>query len=212
MATAKKPRIRRDPEEAKETILVAAERVLADVGPDGAGLQAVARAAGVSHALVTHYFGTYEAVVAEVFIRNNRALAAMVMQAVASADAPLSPADLVRLFAKNVAAAPRTRLLAWALLRGGPSLRDVRARSPFPALIDALTANAAELARAQGKRAPPRDDVAMALFVGVCAIQWRGLAGDGMLQSMGFDANDATNAKFERSLGAMIEMFIGAAG
>ena len=56
-------RARRSPEEARALILEAAERVFATHLPDVVGLKDVAREAGVSHALVTHYFGTYSALV-----------------------------------------------------------------------------------------------------------------------------------------------------
>ena len=40
-------------------IEVKAAEVLAELGPDRAGLKDVARRAGVSHGLVTHYFGPF---------------------------------------------------------------------------------------------------------------------------------------------------------
>jgi AcrR family transcriptional regulator len=58
-------RTRRTPEEARAHILAAATRLLAERGPDAIGLKDVAREAGVSHALVTHYFGTFDALVDE---------------------------------------------------------------------------------------------------------------------------------------------------
>jgi AcrR family transcriptional regulator len=60
-----RPRTRRSPEEARAHILAAATRLFAERGPDAVGLKEVAREAGVSHALVTHYFGTYHALVDE---------------------------------------------------------------------------------------------------------------------------------------------------
>jgi len=62
-------RVRRDPEEARSVILDAAERVFAEKGPDAAGLKDVAAMAGVSHALVSHYFGSYDALVEETLAR-----------------------------------------------------------------------------------------------------------------------------------------------
>src|SRR3979409_326613 len=53
------PRRRRSPELARQEILDAAQRVFAAAQPDQVGLKEVAREAGVSHALITHYFGTY---------------------------------------------------------------------------------------------------------------------------------------------------------
>lgn len=56
MARAK--RKRRTPEEARRLILDAAEASMAARGPAGIRLQAVARAAGVSHPTVLHHFGS----------------------------------------------------------------------------------------------------------------------------------------------------------
>jgi TetR/AcrR family transcriptional regulator, repressor for neighboring sulfatase len=60
-------RKRRNPDDARALILQAAERVLGEKGPDRATLRDVAQTAGVSHALVTHYFKTYDALVQAVF-------------------------------------------------------------------------------------------------------------------------------------------------
>lgn len=60
---AKKKRVRRSPERAREHILEAAVRTLSKHGPAACTLKDVAADAGVSHALITHYFGTYEALV-----------------------------------------------------------------------------------------------------------------------------------------------------
>jgi AcrR family transcriptional regulator len=56
-------RRRRTPEEARRLILDAASSLFAERGPDAVGLEDVAHRAGVSHALVSHYFGTYEGLV-----------------------------------------------------------------------------------------------------------------------------------------------------
>src|SRR4051794_10582912 len=65
-------RRRRDPETARGEILDAAERVLADHPPDVIGLKEIARDAGVSHALVSHYFGTYAELIEAVLQRRLR--------------------------------------------------------------------------------------------------------------------------------------------
>lgn len=56
-------RVRRSPEEAKRLILDAAVREISKQGPAACGLKEIASTAGVSHALITHYFGTYEKLV-----------------------------------------------------------------------------------------------------------------------------------------------------
>jgi AcrR family transcriptional regulator len=64
-------RRRRTPEQAREEILDAAADLIARHGPDGVGLRRVADAVGVTHGLVTHYFGTYRALVRAVLFREN---------------------------------------------------------------------------------------------------------------------------------------------
>ena len=59
----KPKRVRRSPEESRARILEAAIRVISERGPEAAGLKQVAEEAGVSHGLVAHYFGTFEALV-----------------------------------------------------------------------------------------------------------------------------------------------------
>ena len=62
---APKRRQRRTPEAARELILQTAQRLIAERGPDRIGLKEIAQAAGISHALINHYFGSYEALVEE---------------------------------------------------------------------------------------------------------------------------------------------------
>src|SRR5678809_1213445 len=56
-------RRRRAPEVARAAILDAAERVFGRRDPGDVGLKDIGRQAGVSHALITHYFGTYAGLV-----------------------------------------------------------------------------------------------------------------------------------------------------
>ncbi len=67
-------RRRRSPELARQEILDAAEALFRAHNPEAIGLKEVARAAGVSHALVTHYFGTYAGLVEAVLLRCQTAL------------------------------------------------------------------------------------------------------------------------------------------
>jgi len=56
-------RLRRTPEEARRLILEAAQTRLAATGPEGLRLQDIAAAAGISHPLILHHFGSREGLV-----------------------------------------------------------------------------------------------------------------------------------------------------
>ena len=69
-APVERVRRRRSPEQAQEEILGAAARLFLAHGPERVSLMDVAREAGVSHALVSHYFGTFDALVETVVLRH----------------------------------------------------------------------------------------------------------------------------------------------
>jgi TetR/AcrR family transcriptional regulator, repressor for neighboring sulfatase len=56
-------RVRRTPEEARRVILEAAQTLIATTGPEGLRLQDIAAAAGISHPLILHHFGSREGLV-----------------------------------------------------------------------------------------------------------------------------------------------------
>lgn len=88
-------RRRRSPEQARGEILAAAARLFLEHGPDQVGLVDVAREAGVSHALVSHYFKTYEGLVEAVVHQHMGGLAAAMLERLAAAQA-LETRELLR--------------------------------------------------------------------------------------------------------------------
>ena len=56
--TEKPKRVRRTPDEARRLILEAAQAAIARTGPEGLRLHDIAAAAGVSHPLILHHFGS----------------------------------------------------------------------------------------------------------------------------------------------------------
>jgi AcrR family transcriptional regulator len=56
-------RARRTPEEARRLILETAQELIARAGPEGLRLQEIAAAAGISHPLILHHFGSREGLV-----------------------------------------------------------------------------------------------------------------------------------------------------
>src|SRR5205809_814516 len=56
-------RLRRSPEEARRLILETAQALIARAGPEALRLQEIAAAAGISHPLILHHFGSREGLV-----------------------------------------------------------------------------------------------------------------------------------------------------
>ena len=63
ISSSRGKRLRRTPEEARRLILEAAQARLATTGPEGLRLQDIAAAAGISHPLILHHFGSREGLV-----------------------------------------------------------------------------------------------------------------------------------------------------
>lgn len=146
-----KKRIRRDPEQAKRLILDAAVRTLSERG-SACGLREIASAAGVSHALVTHYFGTHEKLVeAAVEEAMSQVRERLIARLVKLAD-DATPERMVQTYL-DIALEPwHGRLLSWAVLN------DQEASAPLLRhLVPQMRLMVAATERAFSKRRDPPD-------------------------------------------------------
>ncbi len=106
-------RRRRDPATARQELLDAAERVFARAQPDQVGLKEVASEAGVSHALITHYFGTYAGLVESTLERRVRALRERMMARLRESGALARPAELLGMLFDQLEDPVHVRLMKW---------------------------------------------------------------------------------------------------
>ena len=114
-------RRRRPPEQARTELLDAAERVFAAAQPDQVGLKDVAREAGVSHALITHYFGTYAGLVEATLERRVRALRATMLERLKEAGALSRPAELLATLFRTLEDPVHLRLTTWLMASARPA-------------------------------------------------------------------------------------------
>lgn len=133
-----KRRTRRAPEDARALIEAAAVRVFEKHLPDQVGLREVAREAGVSRALVTHYFGTYdtlvEAVLEQRFNRMRESLLNAVVRVAAEGGEPAAILAAQRKAIAELAADPiAVRLTMYAVLSGRAAADDF-----FPSRVRGL--------------------------------------------------------------------------
>ncbi len=116
---ARRPRVRRTAEDARENILSAAERLLVATGPQALKLVDVAAEAGIAQATVLHHFGSIDGVQAALMERMVRQLVAQILETgTLNADitgrAQVGAAALFDAFESRGAA----RLAAWLELTG----------------------------------------------------------------------------------------------
>jgi AcrR family transcriptional regulator len=158
------PRKRRSPDEARRTILDAAQSLIAARGPDAVGLKDVAQQAGVSHALVTHYFGTYEGLVEEALVDH---LQRQRVEGIERIRAAGDPEAWLEIAFEQLGHPLSVRLLVWALLTGRLEREDFvvfRTRG-LAATVDVLE----DTLRAAG-RSVDRDALERSVLLGLSAV------------------------------------------
>lgn len=196
--TQRPPRRRRTPEAARQEILDAATALFAARGFDAVTLHDIARAVGVSHALVLHYFESFDGVVRAVLGARNATVAREVLARVTDHDTPLAPGELLARVLAAMRDSTHGRLFAWALLTGRALKGNGLAR-----VADAVEARLAADAARCGGPAPSRARVEAALTLGLCAVVGNVVGGDAFARSFGHEPGEARD-RFDASLAALL--------
>ena len=195
-------RVRRTPEESRALILDAARRVLAELGPDKAGLKDIAKEAGVSHGLVTHYFGTFEALVEETLAAQVAQARTEVLQRLLSSEEVTVTSALEQFF--TVVDDPLYgRLLGWAILGDRFQSADwFSRREKGPARVaDAIEA----WLGAKGRGPVDRDELENALLIAITTALGYAIGRDVLWASLGRTPSKARDARFRTLVAEMIE-------
>ncbi|MBX3219706.1 MAG: TetR/AcrR family transcriptional regulator [Labilithrix sp.] len=198
-------RTRRSPEEARTLILEAAGRLFETHLPDAVGLKDVAREAGVSHALVTHYFGTYAALVEATLERRfhqlRDELVPIVMTLITDdADAKAMLAAHRRAIAKAAADPATLRLVIWALLSGRVAADDF-----FPHRMQGLKLLADSL---EARSPAPREDLEFLLIASFALTTTWTFGRRAFAGALGRKSTRELEEAFDRRIDAMLEAFL----
>jgi AcrR family transcriptional regulator len=194
-------RVRRAPQEARQLILDAARELVRERLPDAIGLKDVAERAGVSHALVTHYFGGIDRLVdaaLEAHAEANRAeLVALMMEGAEGGP----KAWLAHLFSW-VMRPESPRLLAWSFLSGKIARSDFFSRRTrgMQKVADLLEE------RFRGELAIDREDVEFALLLVMSATFGYAIGRAGFWGGLGVDKpGEKEDTMFRDRLGDLVE-------
>lgn len=198
----RRKRVRRSPEEARTLILDAADTVFRDHLPDAVGLKDVAKAAGVSHALVTHYFGTYGGLVESALERRFKRLReSMVGNLVGVLEAKGDVGEVLatyrRSIAQNALDPVTLRLATWSLMSGRVAQDDFFSHrmQGLKFLADALEKSAKV----------PREDLEFMLIASFAMTVGWTIAGNAISGALGKKKPDVA---FESRVAAMLDAYI----
>jgi AcrR family transcriptional regulator len=201
-------RKRRTAEEARRAILEAAQRRLAECGPEEIRLQDIAADLGISHPAILHHFGSREVLMRELsrhaFESLNRDLVTALSQREPTGDVS---AWLDQVF-ETLRDRGHARLLAWSTLTGRLGLEPGPSAEEAPRLLldlaKAVQARREADAEKAGDGAPPFEETVFAVQLVAAALLGDALMGGVLRRSAGLDSDDATQERFRRWLAAQV--------
>jgi TetR/AcrR family transcriptional regulator, repressor for neighboring sulfatase len=201
------PRRRRTPEQARAEILDAGTGLIAERGPDGASLRQVAEAAGVTHGLVVHYFGTYRGLVGAVLQRaNERQRDRIREQMLAEGGIPYADRVIKVLF-RTLGDEKYVRLWAWTMLHpeAGQS-----ASEGLAGFVDAFEAGVRAAFTGHGEPPPDRARIETVVLLGLSASYGYALGRRSWLAGLGHDPSDTTaDETFAAALTSVVAAHLG---
>jgi AcrR family transcriptional regulator len=193
---AKPKRVRRSPEEARDVILDAADRVFARESPDAVGLREIAAEAKISHGLVTHYFETYDNLVNTVLERRIETARVRAMSHLGPKFDPRNQPLLTALI-DLLEDKALVRLIAWASLRGQPVFGK---RGQLGRLIDGMLA---PFIAAGGK--PNRERFELSVLFALTTVMGWGVIGDSVASAIDMKVDrDRLKVEVQRMLFAYL--------
>jgi AcrR family transcriptional regulator len=138
---------------------------MATMGPDRAGLKEVAAEAGVSHGLVTHYFGTFDQLVEAAFHAQADEFRDGLIEKIANHDSDARP--VVQYVLDQLSDPEFGRFVGWAMLSGRFGKEDFfpRRQQGPKAVADAIE----HMAKTRYGKAPDRDDLETLMVLIWCA-------------------------------------------
>ena len=202
--TAKsRPRVRRSPEQARATILAAARKVFAELGPTPLVSKMWPPRPGVSHGLITHYFGTFDGLVEATMAEHIRVVRQRLLDQLASGDTTLSAGRFIDAFFEVIEDPLYGRLAAWAILSGRFQSKDFFPRKEQgPArVVDAVHLWLAS----RGMEGVDREDIELALILVLTAGLGYGMGKSVLWASLGRRASKARDARFRALLAEFVD-------
>jgi AcrR family transcriptional regulator len=202
---ARQGRRRRTAEEARHEILAAAQRRLAEGGPEAIRLQDIARDVGISHPAILHHFESREGLMRALARSAMSAMNADVLRAIADPRRDTAPGAVLDRVFETLGESGHARLLAWAALSPhGPTPGDDD-QQLLRGLADALYQRLRERARRADATPPPREDTVFAVRLTAAAMIGDALLGGVFSRSAGLADDHAVQRRFRNWLARLLD-------
>lgn len=179
-------RIRRTAEEARRLILDAAEKRLAQQGPEGLRLQDIARDIGISHPAILHHFESREGLVRALIARANTQLRDTMLTALGGDHTSADASDHIGHVFEALSDRGTARLLSWLLLTGRAT-ENSTTHNIMGEIVDALQLRRAEYAEKAGKPTPDKEDTLFMAMLTANAAFGEAIVGRQLAEAVGLD-------------------------
>ena len=200
------PRKRRTAEEARREILEAAQKRLADGGPEAIRLQEIARDIGISHPAILHHFESRDGLMQALAHSAVQALDHELVQIIGDAAVQTSPAEVLDRVFRALGESGLARLLGWYTLTFTP---QPQAEEQFILrhVVDVLHGR---LQHPIGERPPPsREEVLLMVRLAAVALLGDAIFGPLLSFSLGTSDDRGSQKTFRQFLAELMAERLG---
>ncbi len=203
---SKNKRVRRTPEEARALIMEATKQLIVERGPDRLGLVAIAERAGVSHSLISHYFGSIDNVLETALTQNIDERRIQIVQLLPML-AEKGPEAFIEHFFALVRDPLFTKLSVWAVLSGRVDAKDF---GPSTLESGKTFANALQgHLETQSGKTISRESLEAIITITMCSGVGYALAGEAIWRGLGRERSEEHDRSIRATLARMIEAELG---
>lgn len=204
---ARPRRVRRTGEEARKLILDAAERRLAEIGPEGIRLQDIATDVGISHPAILHHFQSREGLVAALVERTMTHLREALVGVIERGHTGGLDTDaMMDAVFDTLSDRGHARLLAWLTLtnRVDPDAGD--GREMLRELTDLVHDMAARSALERGLPEPDKDETRFFMLLAATTAFGEAIVGRQLYKAAGLGNDPHAARRFRERLKRLVDL------
>ena len=200
-------RVRRSGVEARKLILDAAEKRLAEIGPEGIRLQDIAADVGISHPAILHHFQSREGLVAALVERTMTHLREALVSVIARGQiGDLDTDAMMDAVFETLSDRGHARLLAWLTLTNRVERDAPRGREMLRELTDLVHEMASRSARSRGLPPPDKDETRFFIMLAATTAFGEAIVGRELYRAAGLGEDADAPRRFRARLKRLVDL------